>query len=323
MKIIVKIVEITLFLLVLTVYAGCNDNRSDAFPEFLLEPEVELNQYYYADQTVGKSITFTSPGAWTSLIFENTSANSVLEEAVSWLSITPDKGDIADEYTISLSLLPNVTASERNANIIIASNGTQISISVTQKATKADGAEDNEDKLCDVTMSGNKNMCVGVPVTFDFDNKPVGATTIWILPASATELSKSDNHVTFVVNYASVDTVSAILNIDGYHCIISRAFEAIIFNFSIVGPTRNSIGGGPHIYTATPATTNSCVFNGQYEWTINDEHVGITDKISINPGSVGALTNYTLKALAKTNGDAIISSASITIALHSDFYVIN
>ena len=52
-----------------------------------------------------------------------------------WVSITPDHGDEAGTYTITINLEVNDTGEDRKANIIISCGGQTITISITQVAT--------------------------------------------------------------------------------------------------------------------------------------------------------------------------------------------
>jgi len=118
------------------VFSGCDEKEKQ--PDIKVE-NGSLSQIVYADETIGKNdVTFVTSGAWTSAITEGTT-KSTKSGSVSWLSIDPDHGDKAGSYTVSISLEPNATSEDRTATITITCNGKNITITVTQKATKEDG----------------------------------------------------------------------------------------------------------------------------------------------------------------------------------------
>ena len=90
-----------------------------------------LNQTLYADETEGKSLTFTTTGEWTSKVTPT--------EASSWVSISPSSGSDAKTYTVSVSLLTNSTDAERKADITISCHGEEVTIKVTHRARTQDG----------------------------------------------------------------------------------------------------------------------------------------------------------------------------------------
>lgn len=97
------------------------------------------------EQTVGSTafaaegVTFTTTGAWTSQVVPATKGSQPM-----WVSISPDHGDEAGTYTITISLEANDTGEDRKADIIITCGGQKITISITQVATEdvpSDGGE--------------------------------------------------------------------------------------------------------------------------------------------------------------------------------------
>ena len=97
--------------------------------------ETPFNQIVNADETTGKSgVTFVTSGAWTSTITEGTT-KSTKSGTASWISIDPDSGDTAGEYTITISLQKNYTGEDRKATITISFDDMDITITVTQKGT--------------------------------------------------------------------------------------------------------------------------------------------------------------------------------------------
>jgi len=113
--------------------------KPDPEPDIKVENETALTQTVFADKTDGKSgVTFVTTGAWTSTITEGT-AKSTKAGTITWLTIDPDHGNTAGKYTIVISLEPNATGADRTATITITCNGTDITITVTQKGTKENG----------------------------------------------------------------------------------------------------------------------------------------------------------------------------------------
>lgn len=111
------------------------------------DPEV-LDQTVFADETEsGSAVSFTAAGAWTSTITEVTTkaeSNAVTRtgtksEPVSWVTIAPDRGDVAGKYNISINLESNNSGEDRSATITITCAGENISITVTQKGTMENG----------------------------------------------------------------------------------------------------------------------------------------------------------------------------------------
>ena len=122
-----------LCVLSMLAFVACtNDvNGSGDAGEIVVPPaqQENLSQEIAASATEGSGVTFTTAGAWTSTI------NSVRSGEVDWLSITPDHGDAAGNYTVSINLVPNETGEERRAEIIITCGESNIAITITQRAT--------------------------------------------------------------------------------------------------------------------------------------------------------------------------------------------
>ena len=123
------------------VLSSCEDKEPKT--DITVEDETALTQTSFADETSGKSgVTFVTAGAWTSTITVGTT-KSTKAGTPSWISITPDHGDVGGTYTIAISLEPNTTGKDRAATITISCNGMDITITVTQKGEPAND-EDNE-----------------------------------------------------------------------------------------------------------------------------------------------------------------------------------
>jgi len=123
--------------IMLFAISGCGDENQPT--SITIENREALNQTVYADETPA-TVSFATKGAWTSTISEGATKSTV-----SWLSISPDRGDEAGSYTITISMAPNATGSDRSATITIKCEGTTITVTVTQKATKRDGTNYDSD----------------------------------------------------------------------------------------------------------------------------------------------------------------------------------
>jgi hypothetical protein len=144
----------TLLIAATTMFFGCNPN--DETPAAITVADNDaLMQEVFADAQTGKSgVSFTTAAAWSSEIaFENNAITGAAAgsqqmraaaAAPGWISISPDYGDKAGDYTVVITLLPNTTGANRTATITITCADSEISISVTQKGTKEDGTVPDE-----------------------------------------------------------------------------------------------------------------------------------------------------------------------------------
>ena len=122
--------------------AGCNKNNE---PSAISVADVSsLTQEVFADNVCGNSsISFTTTGSWTSNI--STVAPSALSpqmkakaDSPEWISISPESG-LAGAHTVDITLETNQTGEDRAAIITFSCNGTDISATVTQRATLKGG----------------------------------------------------------------------------------------------------------------------------------------------------------------------------------------
>lgn len=140
-----RFISIVCLMLGIFAFVSCTDNPNDGgnLSEIVVTPSQRenLSQRVDATATEGSGVTFTTDGAWTSVI-NTTRSND------EWVFITPDHGDSAGTYTISITLAPNETGVERRAEIIITCGETNIVITIVQSATdepSQGGNEDDED----------------------------------------------------------------------------------------------------------------------------------------------------------------------------------
>ncbi|MDR0560461.1 MAG: BACON domain-containing protein, partial [Prevotellaceae bacterium] len=143
-----KNIIFSMLLIAATMFAGCEKDPAEKTQKAITVADSKsLTQEVFADELQGaEGVTVVTTGAWTSSISEKSAAAKspqmrVTADAPAWISITPESGDKAGSYTISISLVPNTTGADRAAVITISCNGTDITISVTQKATKKDGTK--------------------------------------------------------------------------------------------------------------------------------------------------------------------------------------
>lgn len=143
------------FLAVLVIcfsFLACGDDDPVTDKNIIVSNQEQLTQSVFADDLKGNNdVNFTTKGAWTSSISEsdtndlrNTSLKSSRKSSPEWISITPDAGKEARDYTISINLTENLTGADRTAIITIVCGDTQITITITQKATKEDGTTPKE-----------------------------------------------------------------------------------------------------------------------------------------------------------------------------------
>ncbi len=124
---------ITISLVAITLMVGCSKETEITPPESKEKIQVEdkkaLKQVYDSNEK-GREISFSTPSAWNSQVEE---IASVRASSPDWISISPDKGDKAGNYKITINLTPNLTEVNRYAHIKIFSGDDKITISVNQK----------------------------------------------------------------------------------------------------------------------------------------------------------------------------------------------
>ena len=116
----------------LAIFASCEELGGDN--QLIIDPveDAHLEQTVGSETITAEGVSFTTTGAWTSQVVPvSTKASQPM-----WVSITPDHGDEAGTYTISINLEANDTGEDRKANIIISCGGQTITISITQVATE-------------------------------------------------------------------------------------------------------------------------------------------------------------------------------------------
>jgi hypothetical protein len=134
-----KVLNFATLLLTTILFAACEPETPVQDESITLSSNNSvLTQTAYADETQGSDgVTFVTTNAWTSTITEE--SPQMRAAAPDWITISPDHGDKAGAYTITITLVPNTTGEDRTATITISCEGTEITITVTQKGTKEDG----------------------------------------------------------------------------------------------------------------------------------------------------------------------------------------
>lgn len=115
----------------LAIFASCEELGNDN--QLIIDPveDAHLEQTVGSETITAEGVSFTTTGAWTSQVVPvSTKASQPM-----WVSISPDHGDEAGTYTITINLEANDTGEDRKANIIISCGSQTITISITQVAT--------------------------------------------------------------------------------------------------------------------------------------------------------------------------------------------
>ena len=123
---------------------ACSDDNGDGTgKDIQLAPGTPKDYTIFADETSGtpsEGISFTTTGPWrVTVVQTRADAFDSGEVTPSWVTVSPDHGDAAGDYTISISLGVNTSGQDRKAIITIECGGTKITITVEQKGTTEDG----------------------------------------------------------------------------------------------------------------------------------------------------------------------------------------
>lgn len=127
---------------VVALTACSDDNGAGTGKDIQLAPDTPKNYTIYADETSGtpsEGISFTTTGPWRATVAETRADASGNGGSSSWVTVLPDHGDVAGDYTITITLGVNTTGKDRRATVTIECGGTKITITVEQKGTTEDG----------------------------------------------------------------------------------------------------------------------------------------------------------------------------------------
>ena len=127
-------------------FCACSDdNGGDGGKDIQLAPGTPKDYTIFADETSGtpsEGISFTTTGPWRATVAETRA--EVSGGSPSWVTVSPDHGDAAGDYTITIGLGVNATGKDRRATITIECGSTKITITVEQKGTTEEGEVPDE-----------------------------------------------------------------------------------------------------------------------------------------------------------------------------------
>ena len=119
--------------------ACSDDNGGDGDKDIQLAPGTPKDYTIFADETSGtpsEGISFTTTGPWRATVAET---RADVSGGSSWVTVSPNHGDAAGDYTITITLEVNTTGKDRRATVMIECGGTKITITVEQKGTTEEG----------------------------------------------------------------------------------------------------------------------------------------------------------------------------------------
>ena len=129
--------RLSIWLLTLTAFAfaACsNDPGGDDKNAIHLTPGTPTSYRLYADETsLSANISFSTESAWHATVSETRASE------VNWITLSPDHGDAAGDYTVSITLAVNTSGANRKATVSFESGGTKVKITIEQQATTAEG----------------------------------------------------------------------------------------------------------------------------------------------------------------------------------------
>ncbi|WP_301958425.1 DUF4595 domain-containing protein [uncultured Alistipes sp.] len=127
-------------------FCACSDdNGGDGGKDIQLAPGTPKDYTIFADETSGtpsEGISFSTTGPWRATVAETRA--EVSGGSLSWVTVSPDHGDAAGDYTITIGLGVNATGKDRRATVTIECGSTKITITVEQKGTTEEGEVPDE-----------------------------------------------------------------------------------------------------------------------------------------------------------------------------------
>ena len=129
-----------LFFTLLTVVAmaSCSDGDDESSKTIEQTGGTQTTQTVFADETtLNNGIKFTATEAWTATITEVATTKAAAGR-VDWVELSAYSGG-AGEFTLTMTLQPNLTGQSRKAEIHIVCGDTTIVIVIEQKGTTQDG----------------------------------------------------------------------------------------------------------------------------------------------------------------------------------------
>jgi len=317
-------------------------NPPKTFEINVANPEV-LAQTIYADETAGFNIDFVATGAWTSAITEGTTAKSTKSETDLWLSIEPDYGADAGEYTIVITLEPNTTGEDRAATIILTCNSEDTTIEISQMSTTESGEVYELPKTVSVgeqegTLTAETTGTVTFAVTtsniangtysIEVDNLPDGVNYHDI------NINNNAGTLTLNANASAAAGIYPDLTLTiwaGATAVVSEEFTLTISEpeSGEVDELPKTVSVGEQVGTLTAETTGTVTFavttsniaNGTYSIEVNNLPGGVNYlDININ-NNAGTLTlNANASAAAGTYPDLTLTiSVGATAVVSEEF----
>ena len=191
----------TLFSLLLAsvlCFTACDGGNDPENKDIIVENQEQLTQNVSADAEQS-AVSFTTTGAWTSTITESANGTSQQKAVASpsWISITPDSGKEAGDYTITLNLSENTTGADRTATITIICGETAVTITVTQKGTTEEGKPD------DLVITGRVKKINGDNIVYDDYNSvtQIGSQKYGVKEGSYIEFGDDYRQITHRLDY--------------------------------------------------------------------------------------------------------------------------
>ena len=120
-------------------FSGCEEQQDS--DSITLAPDTKESYTFYANETGGNVIGFTSSGEWTAYVNYD-AGSSEMNAAGEWVTLSEYNGS-AGECSFSLYVDVNETGKEREAAVTIQSGMASVSIPVVQKAEEGQGDSPN------------------------------------------------------------------------------------------------------------------------------------------------------------------------------------
>ena len=119
------------FLILSLMFFACKDdnNNETATSSIVVSNPASLTQERFAEHREATSVVFTTSGAWSSTVSENSE----------WISFDPKQGNDARQYTVSIVFMQNTTGVDRTAVFTIVSGTDEVPVTITQKGVCSSG----------------------------------------------------------------------------------------------------------------------------------------------------------------------------------------
>ncbi|WP_163217824.1 BACON domain-containing protein [Bacteroides sp. 224] len=141
-----KISALSAVIFLLLCMTACSSD-DEKVPTIVANNQQALQQVAYADDIQGEStVSFTTLGAWHSVIKDASTTREGSSKSSNWVSISPNSGDKAGVYNINITLTPNESGENRSAIISIICGDQEIEISVSQKGVTKEEEKNGEEQ---------------------------------------------------------------------------------------------------------------------------------------------------------------------------------